>query len=125
MTWDDYNRRRAALKSVLAYAEKNPSDGLPFEQLPEVRAEFRDRRELLLALQYDWSQALWARIELLSLEHGRRNCALTDADDLAGRAWADSAARHPVLRRLLDTYRDELGPSSREKDMLAVAPFVA
>jgi hypothetical protein len=114
MSWDDHNRRRAALKSVLAYAESNPAAGLPYENLAHVRAEFSDRRELLLALQYDWSQALWARIELLSLDGGK-NSRLTDAGDLGRTAWADCAAKHPVLRRLLDTYRDELGTATRRE----------
>src|SRR3954454_24247661 len=106
MSWDDFDRRRAAIKSVLAYAAEHPAAGLPFEELPEVRATFADRRELVLALQYVWTQALWARIELRSLA-GR----LTDAQDLARAAWTDCAVAYPVLRRLLDCYLDELGPS--------------
>ena len=66
MGWDDHNRRRAAIKAVLKHAEANPTEGLPFEQLPEVPANFRSRRELVLALQYDWMQALWARIDELA-----------------------------------------------------------
>jgi hypothetical protein len=112
MGWDEHNRRRAAINTVLEYAAKNPTAGLPYEQLPQVRRSFRDRRELVLALQYDWSQVLWARIELLSLD-GRAASRLTDAGELARRAGADCAAKHPVLRRLLDTYRDEIGPTAR------------
>jgi hypothetical protein len=105
---------------VLAYAQANPAAGLPYEQVAEARAQFGSRRELLLALQYDWTQALWARIDLLSLES--RDGALLDARKLAERAYAESAERHPVLRGLLDTCRDELGPSvRREEDMLRFA----
>jgi hypothetical protein len=118
MGWDEYNRRRAAIKAVLGYAEQNPAAGLPYEALPAAHAVFRDRRELVLALQYDWSQALWARIELLSLD----GTGLVDARNLAQTAWSDCAARHPVLRRLLDDYRDELGPALlREQDLLLSA----
>ncbi len=125
MSWDEHSRRRAAIRSVLTYAEKNPAAGLPYETLPEARANFRERRELLLALQYDWSQALWARIELRSLEGGK-NSKLTDAAELARSAWADCAARHPVLRRLLDEHREELGPTvAREQDIMVAAQFVA
>jgi hypothetical protein len=120
MSWDDYNQRRAAIKAVLAYAEQHPSAGLPYDLVPQAGANFRDRRELLLALQYDWSQALWARIELLSLDGGPR-----DAGDLAKRAWSECSAKHPVLRRLLDEHRAELGPSPREQQMLAAASWVA
>ena len=120
MSWDDHARRRAAIKAVLAYAGAHPAAGLPYEQVPEVAAQFASRRELLLALQYDWTQALWARIDLLSLES--RDGALLDARKLAERAYAECAERHPVLRRLLDACRDELGPVvRREEDMLRFA----
>jgi hypothetical protein len=119
MSWDDHNRRRAAIRSVLAHAEKNPTAGLPFEALPEVTACFSSRRELVLALQYDWSQALWARIELLSLN---TKSAPKDAADLARQAWAETAAKHPVLRRLLDEHRDDLGLAvTREDDLMVTA----
>jgi hypothetical protein len=117
MSWDDHNRRRAAIKSVLAYAATNPTSGLPYEYVPEAKANFRDRRELLLALQYEWSQALWGRIELHSLDP--RGRALTDASEVARLAWSDCAAKYPVLRRLLDAHREEIGPSGqRERDLL-------
>jgi hypothetical protein len=122
MGWDEHNQRRAAIRAVIAHAEQNPAAGLPYEALPEVRAVFRDRRELVLALQYDWTQALWARIELLSLDNGRESAGLADARYLAERAWADCTATHPVLRRLLDDYRDELGPALlREQDCVKYA----
>ena len=119
MSWDDYNRRRAALRSVLAHAEQNPGDGLPYEYLPEAKANFRSRRELLLALQYDWSQVLWAHIELHSLDPKGRK--LTDAKELARTAWADCASKYPVLRRLLDEHRGELGPAIRREQELIVS----
>jgi len=120
MSWDDHARRRAAIKAVLAYAQANPSAGLPFEQVAAAQAQFGSRRELLLALQYDWTQALWARIDLLSLES--RDGALLDARKLGEQAYAECTQQHPVLRRLLDTCRDELGPSvRREEDMLRFA----
>ena len=119
MSWDDHNRRRAAIKSVLGHAEENPTAGLPFDVLPEVPATFSSRRELVLALQYDWSQALWARIELLSLD---TRSAPKDAADLARTAWIDTARKHPVLRRLLDEHRDELGlATTREDDLMITA----
>jgi hypothetical protein len=125
MSWDDHNRRRTAIKSVLDYADKNPSAELPFDRVPDVAQIFADRHELLLALQYDWSQALWARIELLSLDCGRSG-ALTDADELARTAWAECAAKHPALRRLLDEHRDELGSTiAREQEIMVAAQIVA
>jgi hypothetical protein len=120
MSWDDHARRRAAIKAVLAYAQADPAAGLPYERVAEARTEFRSRRELLLALQYDWTQALWARIDLLSLDS--RNGALLDARKLAEQAYDDCARRYPALRRLLDECRDELGAGvRREEDMLRFA----
>jgi hypothetical protein len=49
------------------------------------------------ALQHQWSQALWARIERLSLDP-----TISDAGELARRAWADCTVAFPMLRRLLD-----------------------
>jgi hypothetical protein len=102
MNQADDARRRAVIRAVLARAEASPTAGLPYESLPEAAETFRDRRELLLALQYEWSRALWARIELLSQDG-------TPAAEVASTAWSYCAARQPVLRRLLDTYRHELG----------------
>jgi hypothetical protein len=55
------------------------------------------------ALQREWSQALWSRIQALSVDPTIRG-----ASELVRRAWADCAAANPVLRRQLDTRRDEL-----------------
>ena len=107
MTRDEYLRRRTVIKAVLEFAAAHPAGGLPFDELPEVAATFRDRRELLLALQYDWSEALWTHIELLALD-----AAATDASELANEAWRRCAAQHSALRNLLDAHRDELGPPS-------------
>jgi hypothetical protein len=120
MTWDDHFRRRAAIKAVLDHARRNPAAGLPYDSVPEAKQVFKNRRELLLALQYDWSQALWSRIELLSLDS--RGPVLTDATEIARQAWQQSAAANPVLRRLLDEARSELGPAvRREQDLLVTA----
>ena len=107
MGWDEHKRRRAALKALLTYAEQHPTAGLPYAQVDDVRAVFGDRSDLILALQYQWSQALWGRIELLSSEVRRPS----DAAALAQQAWAECAAANPTLRRLLDAHLDECGRS--------------
>jgi hypothetical protein len=113
MGWDEHRRRRAAIRAVLAEADRRPAAGLPFDAVPQATAVFRDRRELLFALHYDWSQALWARIESLALETAHEKRSLSDARALGERAWSECAARHPVLRRLLDEHSAELGLASR------------
>ena len=119
MGWDEHKRRRSALKQVLEQAAHNPNDGLPYDGLPEVRKAFADRSDLILALQYQWSLALWGRIELLSLDVHRP----ADASTLASAAWSQCAAANPVLRRLLDAHLSECGRSAdavreREQDLI-------
>ena len=99
MSWSDFHQRRAAIKAVLRYAEEQPSATLPYAHLPEVTAIFASPTELLMALQYDWSQALWGQLELLTLE---ADTGHLDASAVCRQAWHNAAARHPTLRRLLD-----------------------
>jgi hypothetical protein len=120
MSWADHYGRRTAIKAVLDYARQHPTAGLPYDAVPVAKQEFGNRQQLLLALQYDWSQVLWARIELLS--RAVRGPALTDAKELARRAWQECAAANPVLRRLLDDGRALLGTATRrEQDLLVTA----
>jgi hypothetical protein len=119
MNWVDHCRRRAAIDAVLDYARQHPTAGLPYDTVPAATQVFADRRQLLLALQYDWSQALWARIELLSL--AARGPARTDARELGRQAWRECAAANPVLRRLLDDGREQLGAATRRESDLLVS----
>ena len=126
MGWDEHKRRRAALKLVLERAERHPNGGLPYDGLPEVRKAFADRSDLVLALQYQWSQALWSRIELLSLDIRRPS----DATELARQAWTHCASANPVLRRLLDAHLSECGRSAdavreREQDLIVAGGAIA
>jgi hypothetical protein len=119
MSWDEHKRRRVALTQVLQYAQQEPTAGLPWAQLPDVRDVFGDRSDLILALQYRWSQALWSRIELLSMDFRQPS----DASALARLAWTQCAAANPTLRRLLDEHLDECGRSvdavrEREQDLM-------
>jgi hypothetical protein len=105
MSWDRFYRRRDAINTVLAAANRNPEAGLPFDELPEVTEVFDSREELALALQYKWSQLLGGRI----------NLALSDAEqgtevdhvDAVSAAWRATAAGYPALRRVLDNYAGE------------------
>ena len=124
MSWNGYATRRVAIESVLEHAHRHPEGGLPYTQLPQAAAEFRTRNELLLALQDEWSQALLAQIELLSIDTrtGRR----ADARELARRAWRKTVQQHQTLRRLLDDYLVECGTKMdvalhRQDDLLVSA----
>ena len=111
MSWDDFTRRRKAILGVLDYAAQHPGCGLPFDEVPDVAAVFDDRYALVLALQYQWRQALWARLELLSLDTAKGG--FVEAKDLVRRAWDECAKAQPVLRRLLDTSAAEFATSLR------------
>jgi hypothetical protein len=104
MSWEDCHRRRDAINAVLTYAERHPEAPVPFESLPEVTAVFARRSDLLLALQYDWQQVLWAQVELHSLDTQGHPL---DASAICRLAWASAAAHRPVLRRVLDQHMSE------------------
>jgi hypothetical protein len=108
MCWNVHARRQAVIGSVLEYAREHPEAGLPYTQLPQVTAEFRDRDELLLALQHAWSQALRVQIEHLSIDT-RRTEREVDAGEVARQGWRRTARQHGTLRRLLDDYLVECG----------------
>ena len=104
MSWDELCRRRRAIDAVLAHAERFPSADLPLD-LPAVREAFDSRADLLMALQSDWSQALWAQIDLISYT---TNSRLLNAVDVCRAAWMETARRRPTLRRLLDACQDDV-----------------
>jgi hypothetical protein len=111
MSWDDFTRRRKAILDVLDYAAQHPGCGLPFEEVPGVAKVFADRYALVLALQYQWRQALWARLELLSLDSAKDG--FVEAKDLVRKAWDECAKAQPVLRGLLDSTAAEFATSLR------------
>lgn len=104
MSWEDFRRRREAITSVITFAEHNPGAPIPIESMPEVKAVFANRGELLLALQYEWQQLLWAQIELHSLDTDGNP---RDAAQICAAAWRAAAARRPVLRQVLDQHLAE------------------
>ncbi|MDP9091517.1 MAG: hypothetical protein M3N95_00845 [Actinomycetota bacterium] len=121
MSWTDCHRRRAAINSVLSYAERYPQDPIRLESLPEVAAVFAKRSDLLLALQYDWQQLLWAQIELHSLDTQGHPL---EASEICRLAWASATAHRPVLRQVLDRYQSESDNArarQRENDLLVSA----
>ncbi|HVV21762.1 MAG TPA: hypothetical protein VHF06_20175 [Pseudonocardiaceae bacterium] len=110
MSWEDFYRRRDAISSVLAFAQRTEGADLPFEELDDVPAVFADREELALALQYKWSQALQGRVAV-ALSDAERALDVDHVEAVAA-AWRTTAAEQPALRRLLDGYRG--GPAFRE-----------
>ena len=121
MSWQDCRRRRDAINAVLTFAERNPGAPVPFDSMPEVQAVFASLGELLLALQYDWQQVLWAQIELHSLDPAGHP---QDAAAVCSAAWDSAVALRPVLRALLDAHLSECNDArarAREQNLLVSA----
>jgi hypothetical protein len=94
-SWSRVHTHSAALREVVAALD----EGHP---LPDpATGVFNDRDELLLALHGVWSRRLGGRIDV-ALE--------TDSAELTecvGRAWLDTAADLPGVRRAIDEHADD------------------
>ena len=101
MTWDAYNRRKEALRELLAVADRQRDLSL-IDLLNTVDADrkaFANETELLFDLQMLWFQRLSGQMDRLVTE-GRESPAL-----MAVTAWVDAAAQLPGARALLDDQR--------------------
>lgn len=126
MTWDAYNRRKSALRDVLALADRQPVDDAPdldalMDAVPDAREAFTSDVELLLDTQLAWYQRLSGQLDRMILEGD-------DPASVAVEAWAAAAAGMPGARALLDANLDrpELAKAfARERELLAVSAGVA
>ncbi|MGZ5371705.1 hypothetical protein [Aeromicrobium sp.] len=107
MTWDAYNRRKNALREVLAIADRHRSGRHREITATELLAEaegansaFANVDELLLEVQMNWFQRLSGRLDR-GLGVGAEDL---EADVTS--AWAEIAAEMPGTRALLDANAD-------------------
>lgn len=103
MTWDAYNRRKEALREVLAIADRRREEATATELLNEVegaKAAFGDEVELLLDLQMNWYQHLSGQLDR-TLSVGA-----DDLEALTIDAWSTIASERPGTRVLLDAGED-------------------
>lgn len=123
MTWDAYNRRKSALREVLALADRrhhHTADEL-LDALPEARAAFGDDLSLLFDVQMAWYQRLSGELDRTVLEGD-------SPETVAIEAWVATAAAMPGARRLLDAHRErpELAKAfAKERTLLAVSAGVS
>lgn len=99
MTWDAYNRRKVALREVLAIADRRRGETAATELLDTVEGAnlaFTNEAELLLDVQMTWFQRLSGQMDR-TLSMGAE-----DLETLTIAAWADAAAEMPGARALLD-----------------------
>jgi hypothetical protein len=133
MSWNDFYRRRDVLDAVLRQAAKQPDGDLPYTGIPGATEAFASEEDLLLALQYKWTQLLggYLRAEVAGPEDAEDIPGGNDTDhvDAVSRAWQRAASDHETLRAILDAHTDS-SPALRsrreaEQRMLAVTAGLA
>ncbi|MEV6646801.1 hypothetical protein [Amycolatopsis sp. NPDC051371] len=101
MSWTDFYRRQEILDATVRLAARNPGAPLPLDEIPGAGEHFGTEENVLLALQYKWTQMLT----------GRLRAEVTDPDDADGlgdhvdavtRAWRTVVEEHETLRAVLD-----------------------
>ena len=103
MTWDAYNRRKEALREVLAIADRRREDAHATELLNDVegaKLAFVNEAELLLDVQMTWYQRLSGQLDR-TLSVGAKDLETFTID-----AWTEAAAAMPGARALLDANAD-------------------
>lgn len=123
MSWKDFHRRREIADAVLRRAARDLEAPLPFAEIPGATELFGNEEQLLLALQYRWSQILGGHLRAVETN--------TDEDhvDAVTRAWRRAERENPNLRAVLDANLERysaLQPMEQaEQRMLAVAAGLA
>jgi hypothetical protein len=128
MSWTDFYRRQEILEATIRQAKPDPGAPLALDEIPGAKEHFGCEENLLLALQYKWTQLLG----------GRLRAELADPDDATGfgdrvdavtRAWHDATAEHEVLWAVLDAGAGRHPSLKRLRDgelrMLAVTAGLA
>jgi len=101
MTWDAYNRRKEALREMLAIADRRRKDITLTELLDTVdgaREVFADETELLFDIQMTWFQRLSGQMDRLVTE------SADTPEIMAITAWVNAAGEMPGARALLDAH---------------------
>lgn len=103
MTWDAYNRRKNALRELLAIADRQRDLTLTelLDTVDPGRESIKDETELLFELQMTWFQRLSGQLDRLIAEE------LHSPELIAVTAWVNAAAELPGARALLDAHREE------------------
>lgn len=103
MTWDAYNRRKDALREVLAIADRRREEATASNLLNTVEGAdlaFANEVDMLFDVQMIWFQRLSGQLDR-TLSAGAE-----DLEIVVINAWADAAAQMPGARALLDANAD-------------------
>lgn len=117
--WSNVHARSAALREVIANLDAGGD--LPVDPVtdPATASVFADREELLLALHETWSRRL----------HGRIDVALEVDDhqleESVARAWLETVADLPGVRRVLDAHADHPALRQPERTQLRAVAVAA
>ncbi len=101
MSWTDFYRRQEILEAAIRQGGRNPGAPLPLEEIPGAEDLFGSEENLLLALQYKWTQRLGGalRAELADPDEAD---GFGDQVDAVTRAWSRVRDEHSDLRAVLD-----------------------
>ncbi len=107
MTWDAYNRRKTALRDMLALADRRDDATLDslLDTVPGAREAFDDPRIALFDAQMLFVQRVRGQVDM-AVGDGLSD-EPTDPEDAVVQAWAGAAARMPGARTLLDAAEAE------------------
>lgn len=102
MTWDAYNRRKTALRDMLALADRHDDATLEtlLDTVPGAREAFDDPRIALFDAQMLFVQRVRGQVDM-SLGDGLDDEAVAHEDAVVD-AWATAAEQMPGARVLLD-----------------------
>ncbi|WP_020657615.1 hypothetical protein [Amycolatopsis benzoatilytica] len=101
MSWTDFYRRREILEATVRQARRAPDAPLELDEIPGAADEFGTEENLLLALQYKWSQLLSGYLRAEFADPDEADDA-GDQVDAVTRAWRQAQHDHEDLRAVLD-----------------------
>lgn len=106
MGWNDFYRRRDIIDAVLREARRDPHGPLPFAEIDGAKEAFGSEEQLLLALQYKWTQALSGQLRAKAAgPEDSYDVPGGDDDahvDAVSNAWLATVRANPALRAVLD-----------------------
>ena len=102
MSWTDFYRRREILDAAVRQARRAPHAPLELAEIPGAADEFGTEENLLLALQYKWSQLLGGYLRAEFADPDNADDAAGDQVDAVTRAWRQAQHDHEDLRLVLD-----------------------
>jgi hypothetical protein len=131
MSWTDFYRRREILEAAIRHAGRAPGEPLTLEEIPGAADAFGSEENLLLAMQYKWSQLLGGhlRAELADPADAAADTVDSDQVDAVSRAWRRAQSENEALRAVLDGAQERHPVIARQHEgelrMLAITAGLA